>query len=638
VAFSISGVIFLLGILRYKLLDIVPIARDVLIQNMKDGVIVLDDNGNIIDLNQTARRLTGIKENHVIGASAEQIIPWWSYLKQDSASGEQDQPIIELADGDKIRFLQLNQSTLFKKDKPLGAMLTLHDVTATKLAEKAMCESEERFKSLSENAPVIIFSLDENETLDYANPAWQKLLGHSRKEVIGHHWHDFISQDQKETVGRTFERLIKGCLQTAELNLHFTHKDGTQRIFNTSASINLDAEGHVTGIIGMAKDVTEEKRLEQQLIQSQKMEAIGTLAGGIAHDFNNLLMGMQANLSLMRIDTTQSQALDEKFRRIEDQIQNGAALTRQLLGYAREGKYAVTVFDLNGLVEGALHVVKRTNKSIVVKPLLCENEAFIKADQGQIELVLLNLLLNAVDAMPNGGELTVATAIRNAQNQEKMIGAPQNGHLVELTIKDTGTGMDKETLDRIFEPFFTTKEIGRGTGLGLASVYGVIQNHFGDITVQSDPGQGTTFTLVLPNAPAPDNQFDFKNEDKDLNIKSIKVLLVDDEPLILKYSHELIASLGVSVISTQDTDEAISLYIDQWKNIDIVVLDIVMPKMDGMLLFREMKKINPDIRAIVTTGYALDSRISELLASGRHNLLKKPYTRDDIAEAIAGLV
>jgi PAS domain S-box-containing protein len=638
VAFSISGVIFLLGILRYKLLDIVPIARDVLIQNMKDGVIVLDDNGNIIDLNQTARRLTGIKENHVIGASAEQIIPWWSYLKQDSASGEQDQPIIELADGDKIRFLQLNQSTLFKKDKPLGAMLTLHDVTATKLAEKAMCESEERFKSLSENAPVIIFSLDENETLDYANPAWQKLLGHSRKEVIGHHWHDFISQDQKETVGRTFERLIKGCLQTAELNLHFTHKDGTQRIFNTSASINLDAEGHVTGIIGMAKDVTEEKRLEQQLIQSQKMEAIGTLAGGIAHDFNNLLMGMQANLSLMRIDTTQSQALDEKFRRIEDQIQNGAALTRQLLGYAREGKYAVTVFDLNGLVEGALHVVKRTNKSIVVKPLLCENEAFIKADQGQIELVLLNLLLNAVDAMPNGGELTVATAIRNAQNQEKMIGASQNGHLVELTIKDTGTGMDKETLDRIFEPFFTTKEIGRGTGLGLASVYGVIQNHFGDITVQSDPGQGTTFTLVLPNAPAPDNQFDFKNEDKDLNIKSIKVLLVDDEPLILKYSHELIASLGVSVISTQDTDEAISLYIDQWKNIDIVVLDIVMPKMDGMLLFREMKKINPDIRAIVTTGYALDSRISELLASGRHNLLKKPYTRDDIAEAIAGLV
>jgi CheY-like chemotaxis protein/anti-sigma regulatory factor (Ser/Thr protein kinase) len=339
----------------------------------------------------------------------------------------------------------------------------------------------------------------------------------------------------------------------------------------------------------------------------------------------------------MRIDTNQPKSFDEKFRRIEDQIQNGAALTRQLLGYAREGKYAVTVFDLNGLVEDTLNVVRRTNKNILVNPLLCGDEAFIRADQGQIELVLLNLFLNAVDAMPNGGELTVTTALINAQGQGKKIEAPQKDRHVELTITDTGTGMDKATLDRIFEPFFTTKEIGRGTGLGLASVYGIIQNHFGDITVQSAPGQGTTFTLILPNAAAPDIQCDTEKEDNALNIESKKVLLVDDEPSILKYSHELIASLGVSVISTQDTDEAISLYRDQWKEIDIVVLDIVMPKMDGMQLFRKMEKINPNIRAIVTTGYALDRRISELLASGKHNFLKKPYNRDDMAEAIADL-
>jgi PAS domain S-box-containing protein len=637
VAFSITGVLFLLGILRYKLLDIVPIARDVVIQNMKDGVIVVDDNGNIIDLNHTARRLSGIKEYHAIGATAEQIIPWWSNLKQHRASGKKDQPILELDDGNQIRFLQLNQSALFNRDKPLGFMLTLHDVTATKLAEQAMRESEERFKSLSENAPVIIFALDEKGTLDYVNPAWQKQLGHSRQEVIGHPWDNFISQDQKQTVGQTFERLIKGRLQTAELNLYIAHKDGTKRLFNTSAATNSDAEGRVTGIIGMAKDVTEEKRLERQLVQSQKMEAIGTLAGGIAHDFNNLLMGIQANLSLMQIDMPQSQSFDEKFRRIEDQIRSGAALTRQLLGYAREGKYAVTVFDLNELVKETLNVVRRTNKNIVVQPLLCEKEACIRADQGQIELVLLNLFINAVDAMPNGGELTVTTVLATPRGRGVTLKPPPNGHFVEVTIKDTGTGMDKKTLDRIFEPFFTTKEIGRGTGLGLASVYGIVQNHFGNINVQSEPDQGTTFTLILPSVAAPENQCTTEANVQPMNTENKKVLLVDDEPQILQYTCEMIASLGVSVISTQHSDEAIDLYQDQWKEIDIVVLDIVMPKMDGMELLKAMEKINPKIRAIVTTGYALESRISKLLASGQHQFLKKPYTRDDMAKAIAEL-
>ena len=213
-----------------------------------------------------------------------------------------------------------------------------------------------------------------------------------------------------------------------------------------------------------------------------------------------------------------------------------------------------------------------------------------------------------------------------------------NGHYVEVAVKDNGTGMNKTTLDQIFEPFFTTKEAGRGTGLGLASVYGVIQNHSGHIDVQSEPNKGSTFTFRLPAANTPMRQVRNTRDSERMPNECGKILLVDDEPLILKYSHEMIASLGISVISTIDSEEAISLYQEHWEELDLVVLDMVMPKMDGMQLFDALQKINPKIRVIMTTGYTIDSRISELIASGQHDFLKKPYTREDLSKSISGLL
>ena len=635
VAFCISCAAFMWGILRHKLLDVVPIARDVIVQNMSDGVIVIDTDENVIDLNQRARALTGVRERNIIGAHAEEIIPWWRDWKRLAPAAPQDpSPLLELEVDGENRVLQLNRSALYNKDKLLGYMLSLQDVTAAKLAEKAVCESEERFKSLSENAPVIIFSLDENGALSYVNPAWQTLMGYAREETLGRPLANFLPADKISKVNRIFNQLIKGQIPTAEIHLNLIRRDGSPHIFDTSVSANSDSEGRVTGIIGLAKDVTEEKRLQQQLFQSQKMEAIGTLAGGIAHDFNNLLMGMQANLSLIRLETSGVPSIEEKLLRVEDQIQNGASLTRQLLGYARKGKYAVTVFDLNGLIEDTLNVVKRTKKNITVMTSLSEEPAYIRADQGQIELVLLNLFLNAADAMPNGGELTV-TSNRRRDGQRL---TSTTASIVEVVISDTGIGMDQTTMNRIFEPFFTTKEMGQGTGLGLASVFGVIENHSGRIDVQSTPEEGTRFTLHLPAANAIESQFPLREGDADLTFEGAKVLLVDDEILILKYSHEMAASLGLEVISTQDTDEALRLYEAQWQEIDLVMLDMVMPKMDGIALFEAMQAINPRAQAIVTTGYAMDSRISALISSGRHACLKKPYTRKDLANTLGSLL
>ncbi len=636
VAFCISGAAFLFGLLRYRMLDVVPIARDVIVQNMYDGVIVIDDEENIIDLNQRARSLTGIKAQNIIGAHAEAIIPWWRDWKRMAAANDEDArpAILELPVEGEDRLIQLNRSELFNNNKPLGYMLLLQDVTAAKMAEKAVRESEERFKSLSENAPVIIFSLDGNGALSYVNPAWESLMGYTRAEAMGKGLDHFLPPDKIPNVKRVFDQLIDGRIVTAEINLQLTRKDGSPHIFETSVSANSDSEGRVTGIIGLAKDVTEEKRLQQQLFQSQKMEAIGTLAGGIAHDFNNLLMGMQANLSLIRLETAGRASVEEKIQRVEDQIQNGASLTRQLLGYARKGKYAVTSFDLNVLIEETLNVVKRTQKNITVKTALSDNPAFVRADQGQIELVLLNLFLNAVDAMPDGGELTVASRSRSDNP-----GAPPGDEAyVEVKIRDTGIGMDQTTMHRIFEPFFTTKDMGQGTGLGLASVYGVIENHAGRIDVQSSPGKGATFTVQLPAEKTIKCQFPLRSESNAATFEGTTVLLVDDDTLILKYSHEMAESLGLKVISTQDANEALLFYEAKCRDIDLLILDMVMPKMDGISLFEAMRAINPCAQAIITTGYAMDSRISALISSGRHACLKKPYTREDLANTIGDLL
>ncbi|MEJ2659554.1 MAG: histidine kinase N-terminal 7TM domain-containing protein [Desulfobacteraceae bacterium] len=639
VAFTISGIAFMWGILRYKLLDIVPIARDLVIQNMYDGVIVVDNDEIIIDINHTARRLSGGGRTNVIGMRADKGIAWWRTFKQHFLFGHHAQlPILERNVGDRTHLLQMTCAPILVDDKPLGHVITLHDVTAAQTAQHALQESEARFKSLSENAPVIIFSLDINGTLDYVNPAWESLLGYSRSEVAGRPFAEFIQPENDTDIGDIFQCLISGQSPVAELNLRVIHKDGSQRLFNTSASANSNINGQVIGIIGLAKDVTEEYRLQHQLFESQKMEAIGTLAGGIAHDFNNLLMGMQANLSLMRLETAHTASLQEKIRRIEEQIQNGASLTRQLLGYARKGKYALRVFDINTLIRDTLSVVSRTNKGVVIVQHLSSQPAFIKADQGQIELVLLNLFINAVDAMPEGGELSVTSTHIKATEESGGLTDRNEGPFIQLAIRDTGIGMDQNTQARIFEPFFTTKEMGRGTGLGLASVYGVIKNHGGSIQVESFPGRGATFTLTVPATRAERPARSIPAKKAILPPKGGTILIVDDEPLILQYCQEMIKSLGFSVFSAATAEEAIHIYQKYNRDIDIAILDMVMPKMNGLQLFGALQAINPEIRTIITTGYALDSRISEIIVKNSHQYLKKPYTRDQLANSIANLM
>lgn len=635
IAFTASGIVFMWGILRYRLLDIVPIARDSVIQNMDDGVLIVDTDMHIIDLNPAAGILIGRPVRDLIGAHAGQVVEWWpSYLSQINPSDAAAFAVIELKVNGRHRSFNPVRSSLFSKDKLIGYLITLRDVTDRLEAEKALRTSEERFKSLSENAPVIIFALDENGTVSYVNQAWERILGHERSRLPGKPFADIIEPEEEQSFAAIFDRLLDGRQSVAEIKFHVRHRDGLSRLFNATVTANSDADGRIIGIIGLAKDVTEAKRLQEQLFQSQKMKAVGTLAGGIAHDFNNLLMGIQANVSLMRNELSPTKAvITEKLNRIEDQIQCGAALTRQLLGYAHKGRRIVDSVKLNNLIEETLHVVERTNKKITVHCELTRAPSYIKADKGQIELVLLNLFLNAVDAMPGGGRLTVSSRLVSSAELTCQWPPLKKGHYFELTINDNGIGMDEETKRRIFEPFFTTKDLGRGTGLGLASVYDIVEHHGGHIQVESQPGRGATFQVLLPATETKVATMSGQLAAPTLSGGG-RILLVDDEELILKYCHEMIQSLGYDVFSTTKPREAISIYRDRRKEFDLVILDIIMPEMDGIEVFERMASINPEIKAIITSGYSDDCRIERILAGGRHDHLKKPFTRQQLSRSI----
>lgn len=635
IAFSTSGIVFMWGILRYQLLDVVPIARDNVIQHMDDGVIIVDTEQRILDINPAACNLLVQHPRKLIGAKAHQVIAWWpKFSLDDNRQHSTTKPIIELRVNGKCRLICPVRSRLQSQDKSIGHLLTLRDVTGQLRAEKALRNSEERFKSLSENAPIIIFTLDKQGIVTYVNQAWERILGHECHDSIGMPFQEIIVPDAKQAHESIFTQLLNGQKSVAEVKFHVRHRDGSRRLFNATATANSDTEGRIIGIIGLAKDVTTAHRLQEQLFQTQKMKAVGTLAGGIAHDFNNLLMGIQANVSLMRGEIATSEtAMFEKLKRIEDQIQSGAALTRQLLGYARKGKSFVDSISLDRLIKETLHVVERTNKNISVACDLTSKSSFIEADKGQIELVLLNLFINAVDAMPDGGRLKVSSRLVPSTELAQCCSLEKKGLYIELTINDTGIGMDEETKNRIFEPFFTTKDVGQGTGLGLASVYGIIENHGGQIDVESRLGQGATFTILLP-----------ATEKKILKIPPQppstplvgigKILLVDDEALILKYCHEMVQSLGYEVQSTTNPKEAIDIYKAQQKEFDLVILDMVMPAMDGAMVYVALKEINPQVKVIITTGYSDDGHIEQILAGGRSDRLRKPFTRNELSRSI----
>jgi PAS domain S-box-containing protein len=469
-----------------------------------------------------------------------------------------------------------------------------------------------------------------------ANPAFFKMFGRGSQEDLTTLHLDELWFDPEDC--RHFsERLVaRGSLNG--IVARFKKSDGSAFWGSVTARVEYGSNGEDSYFDCMIMDITvqkkaeEEKQLQAQLVQAQKMEAVGTLAGGIAHNFNNLLMGVQGNASLMLLETDEAHPHYKMLKRIETQVQSGAKMTGQLLGYARKGKYQVQPLHLNEVVKETADTFTSARKEIRVHLNLAQDLSGIRADQGQIEQVLLNLCVNAADAMPEGGDLFLET--KNV-SREDIVGKPYRpvrGRYVLLSVRDTGAGMDKKTMEHIFEPFFTTKDLGKGTGLGLASAYGIIKGHGGYIDVDSALDHGTTFYIYLPAFNA-NVVVEKELQDELCNGKGM-ILLVDDEDVVLEVGAEMLKKLGYEVALARGGQQALEVYEGDQDRIDMVILDMIMPGMGGGQTYDKLKELNPGVKVLLSSGYSIDGQASEILGRGCKGFIQKPFNIKNLSQKI----
>ena len=492
-----------------------------------------------------------------------------------------------------------------------------------------MKNSEQLYRTLFTKAGDGIVLLQDDRFI-LVNPAFCEMVGRSEPEIIGKPITDFIAERDWVKFNEWHQRRTAGEILPNVYETNGISREGKELILEFN-STDMDHEGR-PAIFAIIRHVPERRRLEAQLIQAKKMEAIGTLAGGIAHDFNNLLMGIQGYASLMMLDLNPGHPHYDKLKSIDEQVRSGAELTRQLLGFAREGKYEVKPIALNDLVRKTSTMFGRTKKGIAIKCNLQQDLWSVEVDQGQIEQALLNLYLNAWQAMPEGGTLCLETQNQILDDFGQASFYVYPGAYVKISVTDTGVGMDEQTRARIFEPFFTTKEMGRGTGLGLASTYGIIKGHGGFIQVASEKGMGTTFEIYLPasrKVVAP------MQISEPLEVKGHEtVMVVDDEAVIIDVMQEVLETLGYRVITTRSGRDAIAQYRARTSEIDLVILDMIMPDLGGGETYDQLKAINPNVKVILSSGYSLIGQAKQIMARGCNGFIQKPFRIQEVSQKI----
>ncbi len=505
------------------------------------------------------------------------------------------------------------------------------EVDKRRHAEEALRKSEERFRELAELLPETIFEMNAEGTLTFVNRKAFNQFGYSQGDLNGGlSAFNMIAPEDHQRALENAAKVMKGE-QIGLSEYQALRKDGRAfPVILRSAPIIRD--GEPTGLRGILIDISEKKRLEAQLHQAQKMESIGTLAGGIAHDFNNLLMGIRGRASLMleNID-----ASDPKFQHligIEEDVKSAVSLTKQLLGFARKGKYEVKPTDLNDLLHNSAQMFWRTKKEITIHKKLDQKLWTVEIDQGQIEQVLLNIFVNAWQAMPHGGPVYIQTQNLKLDEDLAKPHGVKTDRFVKIAITDTGIGMDDKTLQRVFDPFFTTKEKERGTGLGLASAYGIIKNHGGIITVESEIGRGTSVIIYLP---AVDKDASGARETpQKTGTETETVLFVDDEEVVVTVGRQMLEKLGYAVLTATGGKEALNAYTNSNNKIDIVILDMIMPDMGGGETFDRLREMNPNLKVLLSSGYSIDGQAAEILRRGCNGFIQKPFGLKKLSQKI----
>ncbi len=539
----------------------------------------------------------------------------------------------------QTRLLQTMKIPFIYNGQP--AMLGVStDITDRKRVEEALREREESYRRLIDLAQESIVTVDTQERITFCNPAFVTALGYSHEELLGHSLLELVAEGYQQAVRRGSEDRQRGTASTYEVVM--VARSGDKKTFFVTASPLLDRQGQYEGSLGVMTDVTERKRAEQALAYAQKLESLGVLAGGIAHDFNNLLVGVMGNAGLALRELGVSSTARRYLLDIEMASQRAADLTRQMLAYSGKGQLSVQVFDLSQAVEEITRLLEAAiPRNVILKFDLARNLPAVEADSVQIRQVAMNLILNAAEAIGDAsGIVTVATGAVEADRDylatSYLHERPPEGLYVFLEVSDTGCGMDAPTREKIFDPFFTTKFTGRG--LGLAAVLGIVRAHQGSIKVYSEPGRGSTFKVLLPasagllveQSPAAPAQNAWRGQGT--------VLVVDDEPTVRAVAKRVLEQQGFGVRTAVDGEEGVEMF-KQWQaEIELVLLDMTMPKLNGEEAYREMRRVRPDVCVVLSSGYNEHDATTRFTGKGLAGFLQKPYSPAELLAKVRGVL
>ena len=490
--------------------------------------------------------------------------------------------------------------------------------------EKKVAESGKRIRSLFERVEHAIFRLDKNGSIIERNRRFYKMFGEVTDLC------DILTGDVN----------APDCLRRTilEKGLHIEDKAigtaGQELIISLTLYPETDSSGEITGFDGYIIDVTEKKRIEERLFRGQKMEAVGTLAGGMAHDFNNLLTAILGYAEIILSMTSEGDQFNKPATIIYDAAKRGADFGKKILALTRKEKIETKSININDIVKNSLELLKRSiPKNIEIRTNLCEDILLTRADPSQMQQVVMNLAINAVDAMPQGGVLSVETAVVGMENGAANNGYPTNSGYIKLSVSDTGAGIDTVTQRKIFDPFFTTKDMGKGTGLGLYIVHSIINNHGGYINLYSEPLKGTQFNIYLPVST---DELTEEKPDTQSVTGAETILVIDDEADVRELCVDMLEPLGYTVLKAGNGNAGINMFREKKEEVSVIILDMIMPKMGGSEVFQALKTIDPRVKILLCSGYSQSgfAGIDELLKRGAGGFIQKPFSRQTLALAI----
>ncbi|MFA5180673.1 MAG: PAS domain S-box protein [Syntrophales bacterium] len=614
-----------------------------MIDAMHNAALIMDLRGKILATNHFVSKALGKDVKELVGDNLYECLPpeWMPVWKGNIEKVIDTRRACGFEKVIDDRYFYNDIHPIFDKEgKLIQIAIFQYEITRYKKAEERIKAEQLFLRQVIDAVPAFIGVRDVAGCYELVNVAIANAYGTTVENIIGKTDVDLnIPADEAARFLRNDQEVMKTGTAKFIVEEKCTYADGSVHWLSTYKVPLTDGKGNCSRILAVAMDRThlkeaeeERKKLQDQLLQSQKMEAIGAMSSGMAHDFNNILMGIQGFISLLLYELSGDHPHRSKLENMELYIKRGAELTRQLLGFAQGGKYNVQPTNFNTFLEKSAELFSRTRKEIWIHKRFDDSLWNVEIDQGQMDQVFLNLFINAAQAMKEGGNLYLETRnIVFQENEVKPVGI-QGGKYIKIAVTDEGVGMEKEVLDRIFEPFFTTKAKGVGTGLGLASAYGIVKNHKGVIHAYSEKGKGTTFNIYLPSSdklPQAEEEQEHK-----LAAGTETILVVDDEQMNIIVIKEMLEMLGYNIYAAGSGQEALAIYSERGAEIDMVVMDMIMPGIGGGKTFDYLKGINPNVKVLLASGYSANGEASSIMGRGCRGFIQKPFQLHELTARI----